>query len=332
MNLRKIRIRKKTHGWRIVEAPDEPVKAAQRLILNQLKSDEASQIGYGTAKGMGLHKALHKFQKNLNEGFQWIASVDIKNCFPSINPKKPLAMIDTRVCDGVPGLYGRKSLPQGHPISPSLSNVYMSQFDDRVQTWQTIDCLSDSSTTECRVIRYVDNIWLMCREKCELEFYLSLSLSYLGDLGFTPRVESFKHVNQGIDFLGYKVTRWSIGPTPRNIERFKDKCMKYALKRKELEEKLRIPNKEEPTEEIQAEIGCLDRKFKEFLTGWESYFGPAMRPWQGRFLLGLNIDIPCLTSIKPLPINHRSQGSTTANTALHDQSSSNEGLGLSWND
>jgi len=292
MNLRKIRIRKRIHGWRTIEAPDERLKAVQRLILNQLKLDEASKTGYGTAKGMGLHKALHKFQKNLNEGFQWVASIDIKNCFPSINPKKPLAMMDTRIADGVPGLYGKRHLPQGHPISPFLSNLYLTKLDSKLQVWQTIDCLSDGSTTECRAIRYVDNIWLMCRKKSELEFYLSLSLIYLGDLGFTPRVEQFKHVNQGIDFLGYEVTRWSIGPNPRNIQRFKEKCMRYALKRKELEEKLRIPNKEESIEEVQAEIEFLDRKFSVTLKGWESYFGPVMRPWLQEFLLGLNIDIP----------------------------------------
>jgi len=300
MRLRKTRIRKKTNGWRIVEAPDEPVKKAQRLILNHLTLAKACQTGYGVVKGMGADKALYELKKNINEGFHWVACIDIKNFFPSINPKKPLAMIDTRVSDGLPGLYGRTSLPQGHPISPFLSYIYISQFDDRVQTWQTIDQLSDGSTTECRVIRYVDNIWLMCKKKVELEFYLSLSLGYLSDLGFTPRVEQSKHVNQGIDFLGYTVKR-SIGPNARNIQRFKGKSMRYALNRKELEMKLRNTDKEEPIKEVQAEIGCLDSKFIESLIGWESHFGPAMRPWLQKFLHGLNIDLPYTTQSTPNP-------------------------------
>jgi len=306
MNLRKIRIRKRIHGWRTIEAPDERLKAVQRLILNQLKLDEASKTGYGTAKGMGLHKALHKFQKNLNEGFQWVASIDIKNCFPSINPKKPLAMMDTRIADGVPGLYGKRHLPQGHPISPFLSNLYLTKLDSKLQVWQTIDCLSDGSTTECRAIRYADNIWLMCRRKSELEFYLSLSLGYLSDLSFTPRVEQFKHVNQGIDFLGYTVKR-SIGPDARNIQKFKGKSMRYALKRKGLEMKLRSADKEEPIEEVQAEIGCLDNKFIESLVGWEKHFGPAMRPWLQRFLLGLNIDLPLSHTTQPTHNSNHNQ-------------------------
>ena len=290
MRLRKIRIRKKTHGWRIVEAPDEPVKKAQRLILNHLTLAKACQTGYGVVKGMGAHKALDELKKNISEGFHWVACIDIKAFFPSINPKKPLAMIDTRVSDGLPGLYGKKSLPQGYPISPLLSNVYISQFDNRVQTLQTIDHLSDGSTTECRVIRYFDDIWLMCKKKVELEFYLSLSLGYLSDLSFTPRVEQFKHVNQGIGFLGYTVKR-SIGPDARNIQRFKDKSMRYALNRKGLEMKLRNADTEEPIKEVQAEIGCLDSKFIGSQTGWENHFGPAMRPWLQKFLHGLNIDL-----------------------------------------
>jgi len=277
MRLKTIRFRKMKGGFRRVESPPEQVKVAQRQLLRLLTS-------YDSVKGMSAQQALSQFQRNINEGFQWVASLDIRNCFPSINPETPLAMLDTRITGGVPGQYGRRSLPQGHPFSPLLAELHLSQFDRLTQPWKTSTLLHDGSTMECRVIRYVDNIWLMCRKRRELEFHLSLSLSHLSDLGLTPRVESIKHVNQGIDFLGYTVKMRSIRPNPRNIQRLKDRCMRYALDRKQLEDRLSSAGNYESRGEVRAEIDCLDRKFKESLRGWESQFGLAMRPWLQRFL------------------------------------------------
>jgi hypothetical protein len=265
---------------RRIQIPTEHVKAIQRQLLMHPFCD--------SPKGLGTHQALNKFLENIKQGFQWVASIDIRDCFSNINARKTLGMIDTRIAEGVPGLYGWHSLPQGHPISSCLAEVYLSQFDRMAESWQAPTLLSDNSTTECRVIRYVDNIWLMCRKRRMLEFYLSLSLDYLSGLGLTPRVESFRHVNQGTDILGYTVTKWSTGPNARNIQRFKDRCMRYALERKQLEAKLSSADRAESTEDLKACIRYMDWKFCEFHVGWENYFGPAMRSWLHNFLLGLN--------------------------------------------
>lgn len=272
-----MKIRKPTGGWRIIESPPEGIKTAQRLILNCLTSKVEGN-------GLSVHQALHQFMNNLDGGFQWVASVDIKDCFTSINPKKALALIDTRTTEGVPGQYGRRSLPQGHPISPFLANLYLNQFDRMVGSWHIPYYMSDGSTMECRVIRYVDNIWLMCSKKKELEAYLSLSLNYISGLSLTPRIESIRHVNQGIDILGYTVHRWSIRP---NFQRFKERCMKYALRRKELEKRLSMTNRTESVEEIKAEIEYLERRFTNFLIGWQKHFRTDMMSWVQKLLRGL---------------------------------------------
>ena len=279
---RKVR---KRGGWRTVEDPDYRVKTAQRQLLKLLMSHDP-------VRSKGVHEALNELRANITQGFHWIASIDIKDCFPSINPKKPLGMIDTRITEGVPGLYGRRSLPPGHPISPYLAERYLSQFDRMVESWQTPTYLSDGSRVECRTIRYVDNIWLMCRKKKELESHVSLSLDYVSGLGLTPRIKPVRHVNQGIDVLGWTVTRWSIRPSSRNIQRFKERWRKYAKDRKQLEGELSKADKAESIEEIKAAIRCLDRKFYESQIGWQNYFGPGLRSWLDRFLLGLNIDLP----------------------------------------
>jgi hypothetical protein len=275
-----MKIRKPTGGWRTIESPLEGIKTAQRLILSCLMSKVEGN-------GLSVHQALHQFMNNIDGGFHWVASVDIKDCFTSINPKKALALIDTRITDGVPGQYGRRSLPQGHPISPFLANLYLNQFDRMVASWHTPYYMSDGSTMECRVIRYVDNIWLMCRKRKELEAYLSLSLNYISDLGLTPRVESIRHVNQSIDLLGYMVQKRSIRPNSRNIQRFKERCMEYVLRRKELEERLSMENRMESVEETKAEIEYIERGFTNFLIGWQKHFRTDMMSWVQKLLRGL---------------------------------------------
>jgi hypothetical protein len=284
MASRVMKIRKRSGGLRTIELPPEHVKVAQRQLLRLLT--------HNSREDLSVPQALYRFVENINTGFHWVASMDIKDCFTSINPKKTLARIDTRITEGVPGQYGRRSLPQGHPISPFLANTYLRQFDQMAASWKIPYYLSNGSTIECKVIRYVDNIWLMCRKKNELESYLSLSLDYLSDLGVTPGVESIqiRHVNQGIDLLGYTAHRWSIRPNPKNIQRFKHRCMKYALRRKELEKK--VSSTEDTTEsikEVKANITCLDQRFDEFLTGGKNYYGPTWS-WMQRLFLGLNLN------------------------------------------
>jgi hypothetical protein len=281
---------KSTGGYRVIERPPDHVKIAQRLILNRLSLPESN--------AMGVQRALRLFQENIDEGFQWVASLDINDCFSSINPKKALAMIDTRVTEGVPGLYGRRSLPQGHPISPYLANLYLGNFDRKVRSWHIPVMLSEGSTTECRTIRYVDNVWIMCRRKKELELYLSRSLSYLGDMGLKTRYE-VKHVNEHIDVLGHTVSIRSIRPNPRNVQKFKAKSMTYALNRMELEERLKNADNAESVEDTQAKRSRLDKDYNEFLCGWEAVFGQAMSVWLNRFLRGFNVNV---SASQPSPL------------------------------
>ncbi|MGA2785764.1 MAG: reverse transcriptase domain-containing protein, partial [Candidatus Bathyarchaeia archaeon] len=121
MASRVMKIRKRSGGLRTIELPPEHVKVAQRQLLRLLT--------HNSREDLSVPQALYRFVENINTGFHWVASMDIKDCFTSINPKKTLARIDTRITEGVPGQYGRRSLPQGHPISPFLANTYLRQFD-----------------------------------------------------------------------------------------------------------------------------------------------------------------------------------------------------------
>jgi RNA-directed DNA polymerase len=259
-----LRLRKKGGGYREIEIPDAPTKRLQRevhRILEPVFEPRFQSFSYGFRKGMGPLRAVDGFQGNVEEGFQWVASIDVKDCFPSIYPVKTLRLIDSRI-DGIKGMTGRSGLPQGHPISPFLSNVYLDQFDRKVGPWRTPHKQGGLQTV-CRVVRYVDNIWLMCRSRKELECYLSLASRILTDLGLSFRSQ-IGHVNQGIDILGFVMTKRSIGPRHEAIERLKNRSIEIALRDLEMRYSLNSVSSAAPLPPRQD--------LPLSIQGWKSYF------------------------------------------------------------
>lgn len=265
---RTIWLKKKNGGHRKIEIPNPVIKKHQRAILRILEpiyEPKFEDFSYGFRKDKGPLEAVKEFNKNIKDGFHWVASLDIEDCFSNINPKEALKLIDSRI-DGLVGFSGRKKLPQGYPCSPFLANLVLDQFDQKAKHWK-VPYRHSGIQTEYRVLRYADNIWLMCRKKTELECYLSQVSKILTDLGFKLRFQ-VKHVNQGINVLGFSITKRSIGPHPEAIQRFRNKMIEFECKYLKLVSK---PNSE-LSEPILAQLYNLEKERLEFIRGWKGYY------------------------------------------------------------
>lgn len=131
---REFTIEKKSGGKRVIKEPLPSLKEIQRWVLeNILNKIKVSPTAKAYVLGKGI-KENARFHKNQNI----VLNIDLINFFPSIQEKyifmvfrkigytSSVSTILTKIC------CFDKSLPQGSPTSPALSNIILKHVDDRI--------------------------------------------------------------------------------------------------------------------------------------------------------------------------------------------------------
>lgn len=121
---------------------------AQKLI--PIYENVFSDYSYGFRPGRDCHTAIDKVLKYLNEGFEWVIDLDIEKYFDTVNHDKLISILREKVNDSTTLYLIRKFLqagvmdeglisattvgvPQGGPLSPILSNIYLDKFDKELE-------------------------------------------------------------------------------------------------------------------------------------------------------------------------------------------------------
>lgn len=186
---KKIRIKKNSGGIRIIHAPDEELKAAQRRWLeNEYRSGTGPgpyAFGFVMGKGIKDHASAHV-------GRAYVVRIDIKDFFPSVTPDMLKDAwrfdgllskeIESRLTPIPPGVQIKNaqapmglaqlafipsskdlftmSLPQGSPLSPYLANIAMKRVDFRIARM-----LRYYGPPDARYTRYADDIIISSNSK-----------------------------------------------------------------------------------------------------------------------------------------------------------------------
>ncbi len=212
-------------------------RVVQQAVLNRLEKifePEFCDCSYGFRKGRSCHQAIAKVEEYLKDGCQWIIEVDIEKFFDTVEHKKLIDLVAQEIADGrvlrlmemflkagvmeeMKTEYQTNGTPQGGVISPLLANIYLNVLDKAM------------TASNYRIVRYADDIVILCRSKVEAERALTLTKEILeGKLGLKLHPDKTKIVNisQGFEFLGYKFgSGYSIYKIPRDksVDAFKDK-------------------------------------------------------------------------------------------------------------
>ena len=139
---------------------------------------------------------------------------DLKDFFGSVDHEKLLTLVAQRVADGrvlrlieamlKAGSYGRGRLfptergtPQGGVVSPLLSNILLTPFDQEMRR------------KGYQLTRYADDWVVTCESAAEARAAMAAALRILNELGVQlhPQKTRIVHVQQGFEFLGYKIKR-----------------------------------------------------------------------------------------------------------------------------
>ena len=208
-----------------------------------------------------------------------MVETDIASCFAAIPHSGLLQAIEERVGDRAvlslmrgmlrAGVMEAGSLrrgvagtPQGGVVSPLLANLYLHRLD---RAW--------SSGQHGVLVRFADDVVVMCRSRGRAEAALERLTALLAELGLKPKAAKTRVVHlaeggEGFDFLGFH-HRLVRGRTPRSAQLTflarwpARKAVQRARDRiREITDRKRLLV---PVEDIVKELNS-------FLRGWAGYF------------------------------------------------------------
>jgi group II intron reverse transcriptase/maturase len=150
----------------------------------------------------------------MESGREWIVDADLKDCFGSVDQEKLLTMVSQRIADGrvlrlIEGMLKAGSYAQGRlfptergtvqggVISPLLSNVLLTPFDQEMRR------------KGYQLTRFADDWVVTCTSAAEARAALEAAVKVLKKLGvqINPQKTRIVHVRDGFEFLGYKIKR-----------------------------------------------------------------------------------------------------------------------------
>ena len=130
---------------------DRVVQQATAQVLSLGYDKYFSEHSYGFRPKRNCQQAVEEALTYLNEGYEWVIDLDIEKYFDTVNHDKLISILRERINDaktlrlirqflqaGVmenglinPSIEG---LPQGGPLSPVLSNVYLDKLDKELES------------------------------------------------------------------------------------------------------------------------------------------------------------------------------------------------------
>ena len=134
----------------IPTATDRVIQQAIAQKLSEIYEPYFSDSSCGFRPNRDCHLAMSKVLEYLNEGYEWIVDLDIEKYFDTVNHDKLISTLRERVNDSLTlslirkflragimdtGLVSSntKGMPQGGPLSPILSNIYLDKFDKELE-------------------------------------------------------------------------------------------------------------------------------------------------------------------------------------------------------
>ena len=259
-------------GVRLLGIPavvDRVYQQALSQVLTPIFEPTFSDSSYGFRPGRSAHQAIWKTKEYYEQGYTYVVDLDLAKYFDTVNHEILMDMVMTYVKERpvirliraflksgvmIGGLVSptERGTPQGGPISPLLSNVYLTRFDNWLEE------------RGHKFVRYADdsNIYLKSRRAAErvmehcVEFLEGKKMQLTVNQNKSQVGSPLK-----LKFLGfslYKIKgKLGIRPHGKSKERFKKKVRQITKRNR------------------GHAFGDIVLELRRYTDGWINYYGIA---------------------------------------------------------
>lgn len=203
------RQQKKSGGFRDILVQNFTDRLIQRAAADALQpavETILSRSAYAFRKGLNRKGAKSALKHALDEGYTKGLKADISAFFDSVNLHRlsdilhglfPFDTLPSVIISWFEHLHQRgvNGIPQGSPLSPILSNLYLDRFDKAM------------ATVGFRLIRYADDFVVLVKMSESVDACLEQVKSALAGLGLALNPDKTNRISRDgrIDFLGYSL-------------------------------------------------------------------------------------------------------------------------------
>ncbi len=308
----------RTRPWGIPTIKDRVVMTAAMLVLEPIFEADLQPEQYAYRQGRSALDAVQHIRALLKSRHWEVLDADLSGYFDSIPHAELLKSVARRISDRYilrlikmwlmapveeVDRRGRKrrttrnkdmgrGTPQGAPISPLLSNLYMRRF---ILGWKV---LGHEKRLQAKIVNYADDFVICCRRNADEA--MDAMRSIMQTLKLTVNEEK-THIcrlpDESFDFLGYTFGRhYSRRTGQRQITQRPSKKKIQAICRRISE----VTDRRWLLRDVEEQVAQLNR----IMVGWANYFcqGPVGRPYQtvtghARRTPGLNWELRCFWAL-----------------------------------
>lgn len=246
---------------------DRVVQQMVARVLTYEYDSLFSPHSYGFRPNRDCHKAMSEALVYLNEGRTWIIDFDIEKYFDTVNHDKLISILRENVNDAIilhlirsflkAGVMDEgfvspteEGVPQGGPLSPVLSNVYLDKLDKELEY------------RGLAFVRYADDFVIFTRSRKSAERVMKSVTSWIERKLFLKVSPTKTHIvpPSKSEFLGFGF--WK--------NRNEWKCKPLISRKKRLWDKLRAVTCRRKAAAIPLTLTI--KKVNEILRGWINYY------------------------------------------------------------
>jgi RNA-directed DNA polymerase len=271
--------RSETRPLGVPAVKDRVVQTAAKIVIEPIFEADFRGCSFGFRPKRSAHQALDQIKREVMRGRRWVVDADIRGFFDALDREILMRLVCERISDrrvlkllrawlragvleGQTLVHPETGTPQGGVISPLLANVYLNALD---RAWE------DRHGRLGVLVRYADDLVVLCRTQAQAEAALAELRALLADLGLELAADKTRLLcvnddGEGFDFLGFhhRMVESFRRPGFRFLARWPSaRAMQAARQRvRELTDRRLLLL---PVEDVVANLN-------RFLTGWAGYF------------------------------------------------------------